>query len=129
VLEDLALDAARQDGRLVASTSARLVAEHLGIDPGTAASALRSLRQRGFVELEQSTEHGGRFGLVGYTVHLPPGIDVTPSPCVDRPHTVPPGTIEAHAASTTTARTRARRVRPRSKRPVQPTFDLGWGKK
>ncbi len=44
VLQDLALDAEWHDGRLTASSSARLVAEHLRIDPGTAATALRALR-------------------------------------------------------------------------------------
>jgi hypothetical protein len=41
VLEELALDAVALDGELVAPTSARSVAARLGLDPGTAASALR----------------------------------------------------------------------------------------
>ena len=36
-LEEVALDAVVEDGRLVARTSARLVAERLGIDPSTGA--------------------------------------------------------------------------------------------
>ena len=48
-LEEVALDAVVEDGRLVARTSARQVAERLGIDPGTAAAALRDLRKRGLV--------------------------------------------------------------------------------
>src|SRR4051794_19757195 len=71
VLQDVAIDAEWCDGRLVAATSARLVAEHLGIDPGTAASALRMLREGGLVELGQTTGADGRFGLAAYTVHLP----------------------------------------------------------
>ena len=47
VLQDLALDAEWRDGRLVASSSARLVAEHLHIDPGTAAAALRGAARPG----------------------------------------------------------------------------------
>ena len=35
-LEEVALDAVAEDGRLVARTSARQVAERLGVDPGTA---------------------------------------------------------------------------------------------
>jgi DNA-binding transcriptional ArsR family regulator len=127
VLEDVALDAVWQDGRLVASTSARLVAEHLGVDPGTAASALRVLRDRGLVELEQHTQSDGRFGLAGYTVHLPPGLDVTPSTDGDRPHTAEPSTVEADAASITTDTKRVRRTAPRSKRAEQATLDLGLG--
>ena len=68
VLQDLALDAEWHDGRLVASSSARLVAEHLHIDPGTAAAALRALRDRGVVELCQTSGAAGRFGLA--VLHL-----------------------------------------------------------
>ena len=55
VLQDLALNAEWHDDRLVASSSARLVAEHLHIDPGTAAAALRALRDRGVAELCQTS--------------------------------------------------------------------------
>ena len=44
VLEEVALDAVVEDGGLVARTSARQVAERLGVEPGTAATALRVLR-------------------------------------------------------------------------------------
>jgi hypothetical protein len=84
VLQDLMLDAEWRDGRLVASSSARLVAEHLHIDPGTAAAGLRTLRDRGVVELTQSSGAGGRFGLAAYTLLLPPGLEVL-SPRVDEP--------------------------------------------
>ena len=67
VLQDLALDAQWRDGRLVASSSARLVADHLQIDPGTAAAALRALRDRGVAELSQTSGAAGRFGLASYT--------------------------------------------------------------
>lgn len=91
VLQDLAFDAGWRDGRLIASSSARLVAEHLRIDPGTAAAALRSLRDRGVVELTQSSGAGGRFGLATYTLLLPPGLEVF-SPRRDEPRTVRPRT-------------------------------------
>ena len=92
VLQDVALDAAWRDGRLVSATSARLVAEHLRIDPSTAASALRTLRDRGIVELSQAAGPNGRFGLATYTLHLPDGVDVlglcTELSYTENPHTV-----------------------------------------
>src|SRR5829696_7013130 len=54
VLHDLAFDAQWVDDRWVAPSSARLVAEHLRIDPGTAAAALRQLRDGGIAELTQA---------------------------------------------------------------------------
>ena len=127
VLEDVVLDAIWRNGRLVASTSARLVAEHLGLDPGTAASALRALRERGFVELEQHAGPGGRFGLAVYTVHLPVGVEVIASPCGERPHTAPPRTVNADTATKAVPRKQDRRVRPASKPVEQGTLDLGLG--
>jgi hypothetical protein len=89
VLQDLVHDAELRDGRLVASSSARLIAEHLHVDPGTAAAALRVLRERGFAELTQSSGAAGRFGLAAYTLLLPPGLDVL-SPRVHAPRTARP---------------------------------------
>ena len=89
VLQDLAFDAEWRDGRLIASSSARLVAEHLHVDPGTAAAALRTLRNRGAVELTQSSGAGGRFGLAAYTLLLPPGVEVV-SPRREGPRAVRP---------------------------------------
>src|SRR5450432_3646505 len=90
VLQDLALDAGWHDGRLVASSSARLVAEHLHIDPGTAAAALRVLRDRGVAELCQTSGAAGRFGLASYTLRLPPGLAIVPppwrTPLTGKPH-------------------------------------------
>jgi hypothetical protein len=119
VLEDVALDAVWHDGVLVAATSARRVAEHLGVDAGTAAAALRTLRDRGFVRLEQATGHDGRFGLAVYTLHLPAGVEMMP--CADPPHTVQPHTVKADTASTN----RRRQGLPRSRRVEQATLDLG----
>jgi hypothetical protein len=54
-LEEVALDAVAEDGRLVARTSVRQVAERLRIDPGSAAGALRLLRDRGYFISNAST--------------------------------------------------------------------------
>ena len=99
VLLDVALDAEWRDGRLVASTSARLVAEHLRIDPGTAAAGLRVLREHGLVELAQASGADGRFGLAVYTLNLPDGIEVW-GPHADPAHTVQPHTEKADTVST-----------------------------
>jgi hypothetical protein len=132
VLEDVAVDAVWRDGRLVAETSARRVAEHIGVDPGTAASALRVLRDRGFVELVQATGPGGRFGLAGYTVHLPEGIEVVRPPCGERPLTspprsIPPLTVAPRSATTTPNGNRRSNAKPTSKRVEQGALDLGLG--
>jgi hypothetical protein len=76
VLEDVALDAVVEDGRLVARTSARRLAEQLGIDPGTAASALRRLRHRGLLALERDPGPAGRFGLAVYVLSDVDGLAV-----------------------------------------------------
>jgi hypothetical protein len=94
VLQDMVLDAEWRDDRLVVSTSARLVAEHLHLDPSTAASAMRTLRVRGVVELEQASAANGRFGLAAYTLHLPGGIDVW-SPRIHTSYTENPRTVTA----------------------------------
>ena len=65
ILEDVALDAVPEDGRLVARTSARQVAERLRVDPGTAAQALRILRERGFLVLEREKGPSGSLWAVG----------------------------------------------------------------
>jgi hypothetical protein len=127
VLEDVALDAVGRDGRLVASTSARLVAEHVGIDAGTAASALRLLRKRGFLELEQQTGEDGRFGLAGYVVHLPVGLELMAAPCGDQPRTATPRAVDLDAANTPMVTKRRQRAASRSKPIEQGTFDLGLG--
>jgi hypothetical protein len=77
-LEEVALDAVDEDGRLVAHTSARQVAERLRIDPGTAAGALRELRDRGLLHLEREHGPAGRFGLSVYIIGSVPGLTVVP---------------------------------------------------
>lgn len=77
VLEDVALDAAIDDaGRLVATTSSRAVAEHLGLTPGTAARALGRLRALGLVSYTRQEGSAGRFGLAGYVLSALPGLEV-----------------------------------------------------
>lgn len=145
VLEDLTLDAEWRDGRLVASSSARLVAEHLHIDPGTAAAALRGLRDRGVAELCQTPGAAGRFGLASYTLQLPPGLEIvsrqpgtphTAQPHMDKPHTEKSEADKPHVgqSSTEKARTdsaaRPARSRRRAASPgqwPQGALDLGSG--
>jgi DNA-binding transcriptional ArsR family regulator len=63
-LEDVALDAVAEGGRLVARTSARQVAEHLRVDPLAVERALKVLRDRGLVRLEPDQgDLARRFGL------------------------------------------------------------------
>lgn len=65
-LEDVALAAVPEGGRLIARTSARQVAERLAIEPETAAGALRVLRSRGLLALEPEHGPASRFGLSVY---------------------------------------------------------------
>ena len=136
VLQDLALDADWHDGRLVASSSARLVAEHLHIDPGTAAAALRALRDRGVAELCQTSGAAGRFGLASYTLSLPCGLEIVP-PQLENPHTAEPVAEKPHTEQSNTAQAptdpagrpaRTARRRAASNREwSQGTLDLGTG--
>jgi hypothetical protein len=87
VLEEVALDAVDEDGRLVARTSARRVADQLGVDPTTAAAALRVLRQRGLLTFERQSGPAGRFGLSLYVLDSVPGMTVIPA-CMESPHMV-----------------------------------------
>ncbi len=89
VLEEVALDAADEDGVLVAATSSRRIADQLGVAPSTAASALLQLRRRRLLRLEQRGGPAGRFGLAVYTIAAIPGLSVE-LPCVGPPHAVTP---------------------------------------
>lgn len=130
VLLDLVFDAEWVDDRWVAPSSARLIAEHLRIDPGTAATALRQLRDCGIAELAQASGSAGRFGLASYTLRLPSGIEVL-SPCTDRPHTAKAHTVERHAAPhPATAQSSPRpsgRRRAAARQWTQDALDLGTG--
>ena len=89
VLEEVALDAVFDAGRLVARTSARQIAERLGVNPSTAAEALRVLVARGLVSLEREKGPAGRFGLSVYQLRPPAGLSVI-HPCPAEPSLVSP---------------------------------------
>jgi DNA-binding transcriptional ArsR family regulator len=97
VLEEIALDAELDNGRLVARTSARQVAEQLGLNPTTAAEALRVLGRRGLISLEREKGPGGRFGLSVYQLRAPAGLMVV-QPCVAEPYVVSPSMERADVA-------------------------------
>jgi DNA-binding transcriptional ArsR family regulator len=114
VLEEIALDAVLADGRLIARTSARRLAAGLGLDPGTAAGALRALRQKGVLALERESGVSGRFGLAVYVLQRIEGLAVvTPhdtepgvkEPFVVQPHMVKSDRVAAVAAKENPART------------------------
>ena len=129
VLEDVAHDAKPVSGVLVAHTSARGIAEHLALNPGTVASALRALRRVGLVELRQESAHGGRFGLAAYTVHLPAGIELTRALCRDRPRTVLPHVDDADAVAVASVGPSVRKRRSTASRAdvTQATLGLELG--
>jgi hypothetical protein len=92
VLEEVALDAVVEHGRLVARTSARQVAERLGINPGTAADALRVLSRLGLVSLEREKGPAGRFGLSVYQLGSVTGLSLV-QPCAVSPGVVSPSLV------------------------------------
>jgi hypothetical protein len=100
VLEELALDARRDDaGDMVAATSARRVAEHLGLTPGAVARALARLRAAGLVIHARQPGPAGRFGLSAYVLGAIPGLDVmeaTEVPAGVQPCPVPPCLASPH---------------------------------
>jgi len=98
-LEEVALDAVAEDGRLVARISARMVAERLGVDPGTAASALRALRQRGILALKREHGPAGRFGLSVYVLGPVAGLTVL-TPGRKEPRTLLPSLVSSRAEET-----------------------------
>lgn len=85
VLEDVVLDAVPKEGRWLARTSTRCVADHLGLTPGTVARALARLSTEGIVHREDRRRDvdTGRFGESVYVVEFFAGL----RPCVDLPHT------------------------------------------
>jgi hypothetical protein len=129
VLAAVALEATAEAGGLVAYTSARHVADLLGLDPGTAASALRLVRQRGLLELRRTNGSGGRFGLSDYG--LGDLVELGLRPCVAAPGTVAPHAADPHGhrgAETGTApwleQAAGRRRRSPAEPGVQGSFDL-----
>lgn len=95
VLEAVALDATVEKEGLIAHTSARQLAQLLGLDPGTAAAALRLLRQRGLLELRRTGGERGRFGLSAYVLGDIGAVGIRP--CADPPGAVAPHAVEPHA--------------------------------
>jgi DNA-binding MarR family transcriptional regulator len=109
-LEEVALDAVAEKGRLVARTSARQVAELLGVEPGTAAGALRTLRRHGLLVLEQEKGPTGRFGLSVYVLGRVDGLSVG-SPRVAEPSPVLTLVVAPEAAEPEMAPSQAGRRR------------------
>jgi hypothetical protein len=99
VFEDVVMDSTLAGDRLIAATSARRVAEHLGVTPATAANALRRLRHHGLLEHERLTGPSGRFGLSVYRINLVDGIALTP--CVDEPSMASPRAEDRQQAHAT----------------------------
>lgn len=117
----MSLDAVEDgDGRLLAATSARQVAEHLGVSPASAAKAVGRLRSLGLVTHDRQPGPGGRFGLSLYRLVPPPGVEVVGTadrsradapragaPRVESPDTAPPRAAEEHMAAEVRAATKA----------------------
>jgi hypothetical protein len=102
VLEDVAMDAVMAGDRALSATSARRVAEHLGLTPGTVAAALRRLRQRGLLEHERVTGPDGRFGLSVDRLHVVDGLALALR--VDEPNTEVPRAEDRRAGGVTKGR-------------------------
>jgi predicted transcriptional regulator len=95
ILEDIALDAILDaEGRLVAETSARRIADNLGINKETVTRHLARLRDYGFVLHEEVRHRGsGRYDTARYVLD--------PSACLERFTTTPPRRQGARSAPCT----------------------------
>ena len=127
VLEEVLLDAVVDGDQIVATTSARRIAAQLDIDAGTAASALRLLRNRRLLELVRGSGPAGRFGLSSYVVLGAPGIRLL-RPCGDRPHTEAPCTAGSPRDEASSRRDR-HRAAPQARTAEaddQAAFNLDW---
>ena len=133
-LEEVALDAVYEADRFVARTSARQVAERLGVDPGTAAGALRDLRRQGLLTLEREQGPSGRFGLSVYVLGSISGLTVV-SPSADPPCTALSSVdtslaVESDSVSPRPSGPRSVRscaVTPCSARPIMDMLSLSTG--
>ncbi len=136
VLEAVALVAEADGPGLVARTSARHLADLLGVDPGTAAAGLRVLRKRGVLELRRAGGHAGRFGLSAYVLGDVGELGLRPcvgSPGAVAPHVEDPDTQPGLGSRTTTTKprpnvpARSRASSPSGRPGLQGAFDLGLG--
>ena len=95
ILEDIALDAILDaEGRLVAETSARRIADNLGINKETVTRHLARLRDYGFVLHEEVRHRGsGRYETARYVLD--------PSACLERFTTTPPRRQSARSSPCT----------------------------
>ena len=89
VLLDVTLDARTEGGGLAAATSARLIADHIGVDAATAGRVLRNLRDAGFLALTTSTEDA-RFALSSYRLTGPISGLIVAASRVEPPRAVKP---------------------------------------
>jgi DNA-binding MarR family transcriptional regulator len=97
VLLDVIVDAGPEDAGWAARTSVRVIADHLGLAPGTVARALGRLHAAGLVRRHDRRDRvTGRFVESVYVVVATVAIQ----PCVDCPHTVEPNTAGWHPADT-----------------------------
>jgi hypothetical protein len=102
ILEEVALEAVDEDGRLVARTSARQLAERLGVDPSTAGKALGALRRHGLLLLEREHGAAGRFGLSVYVLGAVAGLRVVHPGSIAR-WVAPPSLEKASTADSAVA--------------------------
>jgi DNA-binding transcriptional ArsR family regulator len=97
VLVDVNLDAWAEPAGRTATTSVRLIADHLGLTPGTVARALARLTAAELVQRQDRRDGAtGRFVESVYIVAPTAGI----VPCVDCPHTAQPHTAGWPAPAT-----------------------------
>lgn len=119
ILEEVALDAVVEDGRLVARTSARQLADRLGVDPSTAGNALSALRRQGLLVLEREHGPAGRFELSVYVLGAIAGLTVVhPGPTA--PWVASPSLEKASAADSDAATAPPSRPRAQRPRAVEP---------
>jgi hypothetical protein len=120
VLCDVALAAEPDsEGRLVAATNIRRVADHLGISKDTAARALARLGHAGLVSRQSARHQNGRFMASVYVVRLGTSgiILLVGRSCPEDPCPVVADTDAARGIGDTSPSARRRSPRPASSRP------------